>query len=41
MRLHYDEQVPNMLRKLTGDNGQKVNFGEHQNAIVTDQQQRI
>jgi len=31
MRLHYDESLPNITRKLTGSEPSKVDFGEHQN----------
>ncbi len=33
MRQHYDQNVPNILKKLTGSEGERVDFGEHQNAV--------
>lgn len=32
MRLHYDQILPKMLRELTGEQGEKVSFGEHKMA---------
>jgi hypothetical protein len=38
MRLHYDKIIPQILRDLTGDKGQRVTFGEHRMAskLVSD-----
>lgn len=33
MRLHYDRTLPKIAEELTGSKGQRVEFGEHQNAI--------
>lgn len=32
MRLHYDTTLPSAMRKLTGDEGEKVELGVHKNA---------
>ncbi len=34
MRLHYDEVLPNIAKKLTGDKGEKVDYGWHKSAFV-------
>jgi hypothetical protein len=33
MRLHYDQTLPKILKELTGSEGERVSFGEHQNAF--------
>ena len=33
MRLHYDQTLPKIVSELTGAKGERVEFGEHQNAI--------
>jgi hypothetical protein len=33
MRLHYDQTLPKILSELTGQKGEPVEFGEHQNAV--------
>lgn len=33
MRLHYDRTLPKIMQELTGKEGEKVEFGEHQNAV--------
>lgn len=33
MRLHYDQSLPNIARKLTGSEARRVDFGEHQNTL--------
>jgi hypothetical protein len=33
MRLHYDQTLPKILSELTGQKGERVEFGEHQNAF--------
>lgn len=41
MRAAYDERLPNIMRKLTGDKGQPVDFGRNQNADNYDIQDNI
>lgn len=33
MRLHYDQLLPRIAEELTGQKGERVEFGEHQNAF--------
>lgn len=33
MRLHYDQIIPQIMEKLTGNKGSKVSFGEHKMAV--------
>lgn len=33
MRLHYDKILPKLMAELTGDKGEVVDFGEHQNVV--------
>lgn len=33
MRLNYDQILPRLLERLTGEKGKRVDFGEHQNAF--------
>jgi len=41
MRLHYDEILPRIAKELTGSEGQRVDFGEHQNAMASQEDQSI
>jgi len=36
MRLHYDQILPKLLKELTGQEGEKVSFGEHKMAVDKD-----
>lgn len=34
MRLHYDQILPKIAEELTGNKGERVEFGEHQNVLL-------
>lgn len=39
MRLHYDQTLPSALKKLTGDNGERVELGTHKTTKVDPNQE--